>query len=216
MADLIKVSILGAMPSGEKWSVSPVFKVDGAGGGTPVSELDAAATAINAITIATGVRLMMNSATTITGVRVEARNTGGTLEGLSEKNRATPVAGTGTSPHPFQTSIVSSLRTNAPGARGRGRLYWPGTGASLDSLTLRLASGSNSTFAAGIKTYLTDIRTAADTAIGGTLTLAVWSRVSAAADALQPVVRIQVGDVLDTQRRRRDTLIESTAEVAFP
>lgn len=47
------------------------------------------------------------------------------------------IAGTGTSPHPSQTSVVASLRTTTPGRRGRGRIYLPATGAAMDLVPLQ-------------------------------------------------------------------------------
>jgi len=43
--------------------------------------------------------------------------------------------------------------------------------------------------------------------------LAVWSRTLA---TTLGVTRIQMGDVLDTQRRRRDSQVENYQELAFP
>jgi hypothetical protein len=42
--------------------------------------------------------------------------------------------------------------------------------------------------------------------------LAVWSRVGS---QLNEVNALQVGDVLDTQRRRRDTLVETYQQTLF-
>lgn len=213
MADLIRVSYVGAMPSGEVWSVNPVYSVGG-DFGTPVSQLVAQtiATAIAAISVPTGLVQIMNSATTVTGCRVEARALDGTLESQAEAVKTSPTPGTGAGNHPFQTSCVISLRTATPGPSGRGRLYWPATGANLTASTLRTAAGQNSTTATAAKTLLSGIEAAIEASLSG-VALAVWSRKNL---ALPGVISLQVGDVLDVQRRRRDQLIEGFASTSYP
>lgn len=213
MATIIRVSLQGALPNGEKWSVNPVYRL-GTGLGATVSaaQCTTIALAINAIVIPTGVRLMQSSSTTNTGVRVEAREMNGDLDSLAEVNRATAIAGTGAQGHPFQTSMVSSLRTGIAGPRGRGRLYWPATGVTMVTSSLRVANNDVVSYLSGVKTYLSSINAAIETTLGGTA-LGVWSR---AAVETYAVNQIQMGDVCDVQRRRRDTLIEAISAVTFP
>lgn len=213
MADLLRVSYIGAMPSGEVWSVNPVFSVGG-DFGTPVTAIQAQtiATAIAAIAVPTGLVQIMNTATTVTGCRVEARSLAGILESQAEAVKASPTAGTGAGNHPFQTSVVLSLRSATPGASGRGRLYWPATGANVTASTLRTAAGQNATTVAAAKTLLSGMETAIEATLTG-VSLCVWSRKLL---NLFPITQLQVGDVLDTQRRRRDTLIEGVATTTYP
>jgi hypothetical protein len=168
--------------------------------------------AVNAISIPTGLRTVFNTATYVTGARVEARQLLGDLEAIAEGARIPPVAGTGTAHHPGQTAMVSSLRSTFPGARGRGRLYWPASGMILDGATLRVSSANVGTVLAAVDTYLSAIE-AAVTASVGTVRLCVWSRTG---NNVHQITRIMVGDVLDTQRRRRDALAETYQEVAYP
>ena len=211
MAHLIRMSVIGAMPSGEEWSVNPVFSLPG--GGTTVTPAQATAIAIAAAASAapSGVMAVMNPATNIHSIRVEARTLAGVLETQAQATKATPQYGTGSSAHPFQTSWVVSLRTAAVGARGRGRLYWPATGQVIDADTLRPIAGSVAAFLTGAQTYLTNLRNVVQTTITGA-DLAVWSR---ATPSLNEVNALQVGDVLDTQRRRRDTLVETYQQTLF-
>ena len=122
MPELLKVSIKGAMPSGEVWSINPVYS-------TPTEpslsfdQLNTIATAINAIAPGAQLQQLMTNTTTITGVRLEQRERNGTLVSQMEQSRTTPWTGGGATAHPAQTSMVFSLITNTPGARGRGRLY---------------------------------------------------------------------------------------------
>lgn len=214
MARLIRVSIMGDMPGGEVWSVNPVFSVGG-DFGAPVSAAQAntIATAIDAITVSTGVTSVMAQNTRITGNRVEARAIDGTLESQAEHVRGAPVNGTvASAPKPFQTSIVSSLRTATPGPSGRGRLYWPATGINLGLASYRFDPTAQNTFLLGVKTYLSGIQAAIDVTFDG-VALVVWSRSQL---ALRTVNSVQVGDVADTQRRRRDTLTENVLATPYP
>lgn len=212
MADLIRVSIQGRLPNGEEWSVNPIFAVEPPGVAIDYTEANDIATAVNAVTVPTVLRgVMSNPGTTVSGVRVEARTLAGALESVAEQARAVPITGSGAASHPYQTSIVCSLRTATAGARGRGRLYWPATGANLDSSTLRLSAIATSDLATAFQTYLSGIEAAVQATIAMSR-LVVWSRASS---TLRDVDRLMVGDVLDVQRRRRDALTESYAIVTY-
>lgn len=215
IANIIRVSVLGAMPNGEVWSVNPVWQIGGVSTAEDVSadQCLAMATAIDALTVSTGITQIMSTSTTFTGTRVEARRWDGTLSSQADHQRGTPVPGTGTAPHPFQTSMVTSLRTATPGARGRGRLYWPATGITISAGTLRPSNVLPPSVLSGVKTYLTSIRAALDASLVNDAVLSVWSRTSG---TTAPVTSMQAGDVLDTQRRRRDVLIETYSSIAIP
>lgn len=214
MAEVMRVSIKGALPNGEEWSINPVYSIGG-DFGVPVSAGQAAtiASAISAISVSTGLLGNMSAGTTVTGARVEARSLAGVLEAQGEAVKTTPTAGTGVSPHPYQTSTVISLRTGLPGASGRGRLYWPSTGCQIDATSLRMASAQQTTMLSAAKTYLSAIEAAIEVTLTG-VALAVWSRKGAG--DLNLVNQIQVGNVFDVQRRRRDALIENYSSVAYP
>lgn len=212
MADLIRVSILGAMPSGEEWTINPCFRLDvpGSAGGYPT--MNTIANAINAIAVPLPLLGLMSSSTTVTGARVEARTAAGVLEATATALRVAPVTGSGPDPHPYQTSVVVSLRTNTAGARARGRSYWPATGAGIQTATLRLDSGLHPGIPPAFVSYFSAIE-AAITASVGSVQLAVWSRSNA---ALTNVTFLLVGDVFDTQRRRRDQVPESYIQATYP
>ena len=200
------------MPGGEVWSVNPCYFLLDEPANVSQTEALAIATAVNAITVPTGLRALMNSQTFFTGTRVEARDRNGLLEAQAEQPRGTNIAGTGVSGHPYQTSAVTSLRSAFPGGQGRGRLYWPATGATLLSSNLRIDPTVVSTALGAIKTYLSDIE-AAVAVSAGPADLAVWSRTGSAFHAVN---EIRQGDVADTQRRRRDALAENYNVVAYP
>jgi len=212
MASVIRVSVQGSMPGGEVWSVNPVFSLDLEPADVSAAEALAIATAVDAITIPTGLRNIMNTATSFVGTRVEARDRNGLLEALGEHQRTPVVAGLATSSHPYQTSLVTSLRTGFPGGQGRGRLYWPATGVTITASTLRADTSQIAAALSGAKTYLAAIQ-AAVAVSAGTNRLCVWSRTGT---AMHTVTGLRMGDVADTQRRRRDTLNEAYQELAYP
>jgi len=211
----VRVSILGTLTGGEVWSVNPVFDPTLEFPGTPDQAMvDAAALAIANRTIPTSVRTIMGTSATRTGARVEIReDADDSLIAISIQGSATPAAGTGAARLTHQSAIVFSIRTNTPGGSGRGRFYWPAIGATLDN-NGRLQTPATVTLAADMKSYLLGIRTDLATAfptIG--FDLAVRSKTT---HTTPHAVRIQVGDVIDTQRRRRDALPEAYTQVAFP
>lgn len=211
-ADIVRVSIEGALPGGEVWSVNPVWQISNSGVDNTYTQVNAICTAIAAITIPTGVRGMYNANTTINGVRVETRKYNGTLEVLAEQAFGSVVFGSGAQNHPYQTSMVTSLRSEFPGARGRGRLYWPATGIPVQASNLRVASADVTSALNGVKTYLSGIQTAINTSIP-VVGLVVWSRVGSIS---HQVTRLLMGDILDTQRRRRDSLVETYQTSSWP
>lgn len=211
MADLLRVSIMGQMPTGEEWSVNPCFKLASPGTTVSTDAAQTVATAIAAVAVHTALRNCMNTTTTATDVRVEARTAAGALESQAQATRPTAVSGTGSQAHPFQTAVVCSLRTAAVGGSGRGRIYWPGTGQVIAASTLRISTADLTSILSGFQSYLTSVRNAIATTFTG-VQLAVWSRKNS---SLANVSSIQVGDVLDTQRRRRDTLVETYQSTLF-
>jgi hypothetical protein len=210
---LLRISLQGQLPSGEVWSVNPVFRIAPESGPVDFEEATAVAVAVNGVTPGLGMRGTMSTGTSLTGCRVEARTYDGSLEALAEATRGAAIAGTGGSSHPSQTSVVISLRTSLPGASARGRLYWPATGMGIDAGTLRPTSGAITTFLNDVRTYFVALNAAVRVSFPGAVGLSVWSRTNGSS---QVVNKLLAGDVLDTQRRRRDNYQESYATLAFP
>lgn len=213
MADLLRISLTGALPSGENWSVNPIYRFT-----APLAissdECAAVAAEVNTVTLGSSLTGLNPSTWTLTGCRVEARDLNGELESVAEAARGTAVVGTSSVVHPLQTSIVLSLRTTDSTARGKGRLYWPALGMAIDTTTARFSAVGVDNFITGMNTYLAAIR-AEIRSIGGmsSASLAVWSRTT---PKVAPVVTLKAGNVPDVQRRRRDKVVESylTADVA--
>jgi hypothetical protein len=174
-------------------------------------------TAAGVTGLPTSLRLLMSTQGTITTLRVERRAEDETTLNVSEGLFASAIGGTGTATKTPQDAQVISLRTSTPGARGRGRMYWPALGATL-SATFQTTTPTASSVATDARTWLN--------AIGAAMN-AYWVSVAAAKSAVlsvrsvtdhvcRDVNAIQVGSILDTQRRRRDALPEAYSNVAYP
>jgi hypothetical protein len=203
------------MASEEVWSVNPVFDPTGEfPGGVDQTALESCALLIANTAIPNNMRIAMSSAVSRTGCRLEVRSdSDDSLIAIANIPSSTPMAGTTNTYLPPQTAVVCSVRTNTPGASGRGRLYWPAMGMIINA-TGRITTPTAGALVADFKTYLTGIRSALATSfptIG--FDLAVRSRTKR---ETPHAVRLQVGTVPDVQRRRRDNLTEVYASAVFP
>jgi len=212
MADLVRISLTGELPNGEKWSVNPVWGLNDFPVSTTPAQITTIANGIAGLSGTVFPTIFMTPNTRWTGCRVEARTRQGVLENQAEAVRANPTSGTGTASHPFQTSMVVSLRTQAVGASGRGRLYFPATGMVLDADTLRPITTNVNLALGATKSLLTAIDGVVRTTFN-TARLGVWSRKGA---VINNVNGLQLGDIMDVQRRRRDALVESYSTLAYP
>lgn len=123
-----------------------------------------------------------------------------------------PIAGPSTLQLPPQVSVVLSIQTLTPGGTGRGRVYLPALALQPDT-TGHIATGSVTSilgsFNSGLTTFETTIRDVADDA---EMNLAVYS--AKGAGAVHNATAIRIGNVFDTQRRRRDALVEAYQSTA--
>jgi hypothetical protein len=211
----VRVSILGTFASEEVWSVNPVFDPTGEFGSTvDQTALDLAAKSIADLGVTPSLQSLMSTSATQVGARVEVRDDAtDDLIGISIQAATFPATGTGAIKMPPQSALVCSIRTSTPGASGRGRLYWPAMGASL-ATNGRISAPTPTVIVQDFKTYLLQIRTELASAfptIG--FDLAVRSKTT---HTTPHATRIQIGNVVDTQRRRRDNLPEAYTALAFP
>lgn len=209
------VRILGSLPGGEVWSVNPKYGPGPSGLKTSYEDLLAWANGIvglNSGSILTaGLRTLLSQAGAVTAIRCEYRSAAGTLVQAAEAVPVSPVVGTGSASKPFQTSLVSSLLTGRPGRSYRGRLFWPALGAAIGANDLRVSDANLQAHTAAISTFLEQVAS-----IGEPENDAVLSVVSDTLSVVTPVTQISCGDVLDVQRRRRDSLIEGRVTVEYP
>lgn len=217
MADHNVVRIIGSSPDGEVWSINPRFQQVG-GPGTPAltdpEKLQTAANSIAALNsgnvFPSDIRTMLSSSLSVTAIRVEHVTAAGELGGAAEAVLATPAAGSGTATRPLQVACCVTLNQGAAyGRTGRGRLYFPAiSGPTIASSNLRIPPTTRVTIAAAMLTWfkaVADAVQAADDWIEWDVRLVVHSK---KLNTQRVVDNIAVGDVLDTQRRRRDSLRE--------
>ena len=122
---------------------------------------------------------------------------------------ASSVPGTATAQTaPNQTAIVASLRTARAGRSSRGRIYLPMDAPVMAADNGRLNPGVRVDVCTAVANLLDNIGVFTPPGgASGPFPIAIQSQVRAGTPI--QVTSVQVGDVLDTQRRRRDKLVES-------
>jgi hypothetical protein len=209
------LNIHGTSPLGEVWQIGATYDPFGPVGAWDQTIGNAQAAAAGAVAIPTNIINTITTGLAITAFQVEQRSSSTeALEGTALYTLPTPAAGGGAVRMPLQCATVVSLRTNTPGPRGRGRIYWPFGSVILDS-SLRWPTSAVTPTLADIKTYLKALGTAMQSVPGAgiTLSLAVRSRTHHTSAA---VTNLQMGNVVDTQRRRRDKSPEVISTLAYP
>lgn len=219
LAKYVRLGIKGTLGPQEVWSVNPVID--------PAGELDfpfdqgtfnAFVAALASQTVPGALLGLMSTACKITAFRAELRDT--TEEGFigaAETTLSAPIAGTGAPTKTPQTSIVASLRSNTALASGRGRLYWPALGGITDATTLRISAANLESYGNAFSSYLTSICNLAKAQLTPvSLVNFGVSIYSPTKRILTQANRVQVGDVLDVQRRRRDSMPEVYYSASLP
>lgn len=117
----------------------------------------------------------------------------------------------GTNTHPPQCTLALTLMSDRPrGRASKGRMYLPGISAAMGG-NGKISTANRDSICLNMKTFFDAI--AADTDVPDTLILAAKGIGVPPADQLTAqndyVQSIRLGDVVDTQRRRRNGLVES-------
>lgn len=200
----LRLSVRGTLPGGESWSINPTFYPKG-GSTISTASLNAALTAAKAVPIGTAFNNVRGVPAPITSGRLELRQgVKGTLVDAVEQTWANTSATSATKP--YQTALVLSMRTGLVGHSNRGRLYWPALGAAIGANDLRIVDASCQQYAQQAYEWLTGIASAISGSGILDTSLAVISNTTGARSDVQ---YIEVGNVLDVQRRRRDKAVES-------
>lgn len=111
---------------------------------------------------------------------------------------------------PLQIAVVASHRTPQTGRRGRGRMFLPGISATFIGSDGQIASTQRQDCADRQSTLLESLTL--ENALNGwvvrpIVTGAPWTSYAA-------ITQVQVGSVPDTQRRRRNALVETVSTAA--
>lgn len=211
-----RVNISGTLAGGEVWSTSIRFALASNPSVPAVGNGGLTEWALEGRDILEqNLGILLNCLSTdgkITGCQTQIINNDGTLAFQS------PViicneSGLGTPNMPYQSAVVISALTGVPGASHRGRHFWPIVGG-------KALTGGRITTPTLPADILTDWRqtvnefcSAAQTTGEG---LAVPVVYSPTLNSVTVVTEYRCGDVVDTQRRRRDNLKETYSTVPFP
>lgn len=116
---------------------------------------------------------------------------------------------------PPQNTLVATLYSDrVRGRASKGRMYLPGvtTGVEADG---KILSSKITTLSTNLETFFQAVLTAAPPPDVVILAAKGTGALPALNAQNEPVIGIRVGDVMDTQRRRRNSLVESYVEQPF-
>lgn len=218
----IKTIMLGTLGTAENWSCGITWRnfelFPASMTQTMIESLSTRlVTAIPAASVPAQLKTLWSNSCNLTAWRVEQHGEDEALTNVGQASYATPVAGTGGASKSPQDALVVSLRTATPGARGRGRLYWPALGASLTTdFSLSSPSATNIALATAQLMKLVGDQINAEWAANSQAVSAELAVRSITDHTSRKVERLQVGSALDTQRRRRDKVIETYIVQAYP
>lgn len=197
----LRIVFRGTLPGGEVWSTTCALEALGLEGVGAQAAADDCRDAMSTFVGSAGSRT--SSAITFTGVDAYQIGTDGRATDQWVSNMATPTVGNGSPSSPPQCTMVISLRTGLPGRARRGRMYIP-TMAAVVGADALVSTATQGLFADAAGTLMNSINDAG--VVDNPYRLVVASGVGSG--ALYPVQTIQVGRVIDTQRRRRNSLAE--------
>lgn len=127
-----------------------------------------------------------------------------------------PVGGNTSSAFPPQVALAATITSEIQrGLAAKGRMYLPGVCALLTSTTAKISSTDTGTIATNFKTFLDAVNSSSS--VAGNVILASHGHFVKATDTTPAFYALpknaaatgcRVGDVYDTQRRRRNELPE--------
>lgn len=143
-------------------------------------------------------------------VKITPYNAAGTIDVAGIRSFSYPAAIVGQSGgagNPPQVALVATLVAgNGIGNGGKGRMFIPGLTAGVDS-TGHIPTGTANTIAAGIATFLASVNASIDSP-GVAINAAKTAPVTGILAINRALTTVKVGNVYDTQRRRRNALAE--------
>lgn len=214
-----KVTIFGTcFNSAEIWTTG-FFTGFGGGGGTFSTPTVAAAQAV-----ATAWQTFVTDSASLTGrkwktegVKVAAVNADGTTAPgeVAYYYYPTPVAGTTVMDMPPQITLAATLTTAKPRGYGsKGRMFLPGTSSTVGD-DGRLTNAQTGALATAFRTFINAVNAAAAVEGNVVVNSAERAGVPGHPALIEPVTGVKIGSVFDTQRRRRNGLVETYASLAL-
>jgi len=145
-----------------------------------------------------------------TTIKITPYSAGGVIDVAKIKSYSYPsaIAGqSGAAGNPPQVALVATLvADNGIGNGGKGRMFIPGLTSGVDT-TGHIPTGTANTVAAGIATFLGNVGASFD-APGLPINAAKTSVATGTLAINRVLTSVKVGNVYDTQRRRRNALAE--------
>lgn len=201
MSRLYRMNFQGNLPAGDVFNHS--LFCTGSDSSTINDAVTASAAAAAALTTtASGMQsLFMNTVIWAGTVVEEVDPTTG--HSISTGSSSFSHAGTNSvdNSQPGQCALVVTLRTATVTRRGRGRFYLPVMRAGAATQAGRLATASNAPLLVSLNAFFAALKT-----FGVPMTPVVYSGTGR---TIATVTSYDFGDVFDTQRRRRNKLVES-------
>lgn len=150
---------------------------------------------------------------TFTGVKIIGYGADGKAAASGEfVPTAGSVAGSAATNHPPQCAVVASLLSDDASRSGRGRIYLPLVSPTVATATGTFPTADCTAIANAVKTFCNGVEalatwptTGSDTIVASTLP----------GKTFVVVKRIRVGNVFDTQRRRRNKIVETSSTVTL-
>lgn len=221
---MLVVRVLGKSPDGEVWSVNPRFGFHNNGvfaqttpGALALEQWAAAIGDLNnGKVLPSGLSGLLSSSLSIEGIRCEVQTLTGQMTQAAEFSLGTPAQGAGALTRPLSVAACFTLNRGASfGRSGRGRLFFPACAGPSLTTSARVPEALRNTLSAELVGWLKALRDAFPDPAGppsDTLRPLVWSRTRG---NTRWVENVAMGDVLDSQRRRRDALRESYSIAAY-
>lgn len=214
-----RVTIFGTTLGGaEEWATGFWLGTDGTAAGPPTqAEADAIRTAWNTFFV-NGTSKFGNTVKTV-GVKVGWIMEDGTADSEFTKYAyyATAITGTGTDtiPMPPQISLCATLTSaKARGFGSKGRMYLPGINTPIDG-TGHLNGSILTGITTNLKTFLDSVNSSADVPMNIVLNASGSTGANPHDPSIWPVTGVKIGNVYDTQRRRRNGLFEAYTAAAL-
>lgn len=130
-------------------------------------------------------------------------------------NAVTSTGNFGSNPHVPQASLVASLRnTGTHGLATKGRMYLPGVYQTVDPSSGRISSTAATNIATNFQTFINGINSAAP--VGTVVALCSKGTTTTPTGVSAAVTHVEIGNVYDTQRRRRNALTETYVNKTIP
>ena len=205
---------IGQSPNGETWTFGLRF-THNLNGSNDLSndQLQAIADAVAGVNSGSAIpaqmKSMLSSSLAVAGVRVEQIGTDGRLEKAAEHLYSPVVPGVDPPQRTIQTALVFSLNRGAQfGRSGRGRVYVPACGVyPTQTAGFRVQSNQME----DVLSMFNQMQGDWGQAINGEVGLLSYQLCvySPKLEKLTAVENVALGDVFDSQRRRRDKWVEA-------